>query len=294
MKAQRQMPVRNNRPEIQQANARTSDRAARPLSRILFTTGSLAALAAFVSFAILPQFAGRFFDGLQAESGLEYQARGNRKEGVLPRPVSGYDLELISVVAEHDRTPEPDARQFRLRFYLPEAAPVAIVVREINYRKYYWMDGIRPERPWRAGFQNEFAWPVADVVRPLGLKLPELGALVRLKAEAAPLSGPAETVAPAVLYTGKPPRSITGYRFGLVTGQDARIRGFAIYRPPAREAVFRGPGRLTRGGRSFILRWPAEDVAAGKYRLLVDGYAKSNNARLRTSVDFYHQPKLDP
>ena len=291
MKAQRKTPVRNDRPDILQANSRNSDRATFPPGRILYAVGTL---AAFVSFATLPQFAGHFLDQLRAESGLEYQTRGNRKEGVLPRPVSGYDLELISVLAEHDRQPESDARQFRLRFYLPEAAPVAIVVREINYRKYYWMDGIRPERPWRAGFQNEFASPVADVIRPLGLKLPELGALVRLKADSAALAGPAETVAPAVLYTRKAPKSITGYRFGLVTGQDARIRGFAIYRPPAREPVFKGPGRLTRGGRSFILRWPAQDAAAGKYRLLVNGYAKSNNARLRTSVDFYHQPNLDP
>lgn len=37
----------------------------------------------------------------QYDPKLQYQNRGNRHEGLRPKPVSGYDIELLSALVEH-------------------------------------------------------------------------------------------------------------------------------------------------------------------------------------------------
>ena len=86
-----------------------------------------------------------------------YQDRGDRREGIRLRPVSGDDIELISVRAAPvggaaDLTPQ----EMRLVFYLPEDANVNITVRELDYRYYYWLDQVRPQRSWQSGQTNVF------------------------------------------------------------------------------------------------------------------------------------------
>jgi hypothetical protein len=55
---------------------------------------------------------------LWADSNLDYQNRGDRFEGVRPKPVSGYDIELISVLVDYQEpvTQLPD--QLRVAFHL--------------------------------------------------------------------------------------------------------------------------------------------------------------------------------
>ena len=43
---------------------------------------------------------------LHAQLDLQYQQRGDRYEGVKPKPVSGYDIELISVLADYQEPHE--------------------------------------------------------------------------------------------------------------------------------------------------------------------------------------------
>ena len=76
-------------------------------------------------FVVLP-------DGLWAQLDLEYQTRGDSwKEGVRPKPVSGYDIELISVLTDYREpiTGGSFPNQVKLRFYLDKEQPVFLTVR---------------------------------------------------------------------------------------------------------------------------------------------------------------------
>ena len=137
---------------------------------------------------------------------MQYQSRsqeqlGHWKEGVKPKPVSGGNVELISVLADYQ---EPAASEtfpnaVKLQFYLDDEHAVYLTVRELDYRTYYWLDKVQPARSWEQGFQNVFAWPTDPVLQRLTPKLDvyDLGALIRLDAES---TSSIERVAPGVLY----------------------------------------------------------------------------------------------
>jgi len=144
-----------------------------------------------------------------ADADLDYQNRGDRFEGVKPKPVSGYDIEVISVLADYQdpATQLPD--QLRLGFYLQNQTPVHLTVREQDYRLYYWLDRVKPAREWKAKSVNEYTWSTGAVLRQLDQKLNpyELGVLIRLGRET-----PAENedIAPAILYHARPPEKVSG------------------------------------------------------------------------------------
>ena len=86
---------------------------------------------------------------LWAESNLDYQNRGDRFEGVRPKPVSGYDIEVISVLADYQEPAEQLPDQLRIGFYLQSQTPVHLTVREQDYRLYYWLDRVKPAKEWQ-------------------------------------------------------------------------------------------------------------------------------------------------
>src|SRR5687767_435752 len=79
---------------------------------------------------------------LYAQPELEYQNRGDRYEGIRPKPVSGYDIEVISVLADYQDSTNQVPDQLRLKFYLKSQTPVNLTVREQDYRLFYWMDKV--------------------------------------------------------------------------------------------------------------------------------------------------------
>jgi hypothetical protein len=119
---------------------------------------------------------------LLATTVLDYQNRGDRYEGVRPKPVSGYDIEVISVLTDYKDSTNQVPDQLRVKFYLKRQTAVNLTVREQDHRLFYWMDKVRPARGWEAGAENEFAWPTGTVLKQLDAKLNmyELGVLVRL------------------------------------------------------------------------------------------------------------------
>ncbi|HWV46853.1 MAG TPA: hypothetical protein VN039_12685 [Nitrospira sp.] len=60
---------------------------------------------------------------LWADANLDYQNRGDRFEGVKPKPVSGYDIEVISVLADYREPAERLPDQLRVGFYFAEPDP---------------------------------------------------------------------------------------------------------------------------------------------------------------------------
>ena len=55
---------------------------------------------------------------LWADSNLDYQNRGDRFEGIRPKPVSGYDIELISVLVDYQEPATQLPDQLRIAFHL--------------------------------------------------------------------------------------------------------------------------------------------------------------------------------
>ena len=99
--------------------------------------------------------------------GIQYQNRGNRYEGVKPEPVSGDDIELISARVNYQEETQQLPDLFKLKFFLQIQVEVYVIVREIEYKRYYWMDKVQPPEPWKAGFDNAFEWSTKGVFQQL-------------------------------------------------------------------------------------------------------------------------------
>lgn len=225
---------------------------------------------------------------LFAQIELQYQNRGDRYEGVKLKPVSGYDIELISVLADYREPISEMPDQLKLKFYLRDAAAVQLIVRELDFRAYYWLDRVRPETAWAAGFENQFVWSTEVVLRPLGLNMYDLGVLARVGYDAPRL---VERVAPAILYHSSPPEMIQGYLFTLKTSGDARL-SCSIYPAEGEEPITTQVFRRKRGGRPFTFHWVAASAAPGRYRLVVSGFNLRDNQRFDQTVEFDHEPQV--
>ncbi len=236
---------------------------------------------------------------LFAQLDLQYQLRsqeqlGSWKEGVKPKPVSGGNVELISVLADYQEPggsgnfPNP----VKLQFYLDHTHNVFITVRELDYRTYYWLDKVQPARPWEKGFQNVLAWPTDPVLQQLTPKLDlyDLGALIRLDAES---TSSVERVAPGVLYHKDAPSKIDGYLFTLKTGEDARLTA-SIRQKATGKDVETQTFRRKRAGRPFTIHWEAKDAEPGLYKLDITGFSLSTNQTISKEIHFFHQPFLAP
>jgi hypothetical protein len=225
---------------------------------------------------------------LWADANLDYQNRGDRFEGVKPKPVSGYDIEVISVLADYQEPAAQLPDQLRVGFYLQSQTPVHFTVREQDYRLYYWLDKVKPAKGWQAKSANEYSWPTGAVLRQLDQKLNpyELGVLIRLGRET-----PAENeeIAPAILYYARPPDKINGYLFTMKTNGDARL-SCKIFRGREPTALMTQAFRRIPGGRPFTVRWDAAAAQEGQYTLVCNGYFLDTNQPLRQTVRFFHRP----
>lgn len=223
---------------------------------------------------------------------LDYQKRANRYEGIKPKPVSGFDIELLSARIDHHDDTGGVGERFQVRFFLDQARPVHLLVREVDYKHYYWMDRVEPSSPWQAGFSNVFDWPTADVIRQLnGLSLYDLGVVARLDN---PSPRAEERVAPALLFQAKQPVKVNGYIFVFRLREEAKIKG-AVYKASGGAPVLVQDLGQQRGGRPFEFRWDFSRASApqGAYKLVLSGYVLSNNDPVTQVVHFYHQPVIE-
>jgi hypothetical protein len=225
---------------------------------------------------------------LWADSNLDYQNRGDRFEGVRPKPVSGYDIEIISVLVDYQEpvTQLPD--QLRVAFHLQGQTAVHLTIREQDYRLFYWLDKIKPTKQWQPNSINEFTWPTGAVLRQLDqrLNINELGALIRLKKET---PGSVEEVAPAILYHTKPPEKIGAYLFTMKTNGDARL-SCKIFRDGTADPLMNQSFSRIPGGRPFTVRWDAGGAQEARHTLICKGYFLDTNQPLNQTVQFLHKP----
>lgn len=225
---------------------------------------------------------------LWADPNLEYQDRGDRFEGVKPKPVSGWNIELISVLADYQEPATQLPDQLRVGFYLPSQTPVHLTVRERDYRLFYWLDQVKPAKGWEPGTMNKYTWPTGAVLGQLDQNLNpyELGVLIRL-GKATP--GVYEETAPAILYHGQPPAKITGYLFTLKANGDARLF-CEVFRGKESTALMTQTFRRLPGGRPFTVQWDAKGAPEGRYSLVCKGYFLDTNEGLNQTVSFFHRP----
>jgi hypothetical protein len=226
------------------------------------------------------------------QANLTYQNRGAYSEGIRTAPSTGPGLDLIAAVVDY-REPYANLPQsFRALFYLPSSDPVYLTLREIDTRYFYWLDNVR-QPGWQAGRSNLFEWATATVIRSLNWKqkplgLDDLGATARLGRST---PGKLEVVAPVALYHSRPPQSAESYRFVFLPSERMRLE-FKVFAEakstPLDRQLF--PTVLSRQPHTVI--WTAGSAPDGWYRLLIDGYALSNNARVDGVVRFYHSRRL--
>ena len=69
-----------------------------------------------------------------AQVSLDYQKRASRYEGTKPKPVSGFDIELLAAHIAYQDAVTTMGEHYQIRFYLDEAQPVHLLVREVDYR----------------------------------------------------------------------------------------------------------------------------------------------------------------
>lgn len=248
------------------------------------SAGALIALIALIAQLLLPAPAW-------PQEELQYQRRGNRYEGIKPRPVSGYDIELLSARIQHGEDLSKLGERLGLRFFLKEIADVHVFVREVEHRHFYWLDRIVPAAPWKPGFDNVFEWPVREVIGRLpDFKPADLGVLVRLGKTTPSV---VEKVAPALFYQARLPARATGYLFTFRLRDDAKVTA-TFYREGGDEVLARQVFPRQAGGRAFTVRWdlPANTLPEGLYKLVLGGYFLDTNDPVRQTVSFHHQPML--
>ncbi len=226
-----------------------------------------------------------------------YQERGDRWEGIRLPTAATPDLTLVSVRAApvggpDDRIPE----RLRVRFALPpghRAGAVRITVRELQERFDYWLDQVKPARPWLPGQVNVYAWPTRTVLKWLygrGLQTAELGVLVQFGDAAAPPGR--EQVAPAVLAGDDWPVDIESYHFTFRTRVQARVT--CVLEPAAVATPIWGQTvKHALADHSYACRVPFPPLPAGAYRLRIESWSPKTKAPLaRLDVRFDHDPEL--
>jgi hypothetical protein len=242
-------------------------------------------LNAAVSYAlILLPFQG------QSQTGLEYQDRGNRFEGIRPNPVSGYDIELISSLIDYGEELSGMPDSLNLRFFAERADEISVTVREIDNQRFYWLDRVRLETPWTPARANTFGWDTRVVLQRISppLHVADLGVLVRV---GRPEPSADERVLPAAIFAAAAPTKVDGYLFTFRPCCDANV-SCTLYAEGTEKTLATQVFRRTPGGRPFTCRVNATALTQGAYRLVLVGYLTETNQRIRQVVKFNHHPNL--
>ena len=175
----------------------------------------------------------------------------------------------------------------RLHFFLSGApSHVAITVREVDNKDYYWLDNVTPSLPWHPGF-NDFSWTTNTVLQPLhtrdGLNVSDLGVVANLQSS---LPSGDMTVAPVLIGRDRLPAAVGGYEFAFKTDRSARLMAgiYGTASHPFSMQLF----PHVAADAPFRVIWNCTGAPNGWYRLVIKGYALDNNDLIELVVHFYH------
>lgn len=234
---------------------------------------------------------------LRAED-LRYKSRAKpaRYEGVIPNPVSGYDVELLSARvfdAAQKLDVLPETLQVRLATRADLAGKVDLVVRELENKNYYRLDKVSHD--WSKG---TFGWSSGEVLRGLGgLTMADLGVVAWFDPQqtgAARAPSRADWVIPVMFYGLTEPRAVSGYAFTLklaaaanVSCEIAQVLDAGKKLTLHQEEFKNRPGQLPL---TFV--WADAKAPAGDYRLIVSGSFATGKRISPYVVNFKHDSNL--
>ncbi len=227
----------------------------------------------------------------ESKEKLKYQDRGNRWEGIRWMQSSSKHIELLAAMANHDES-QNQTEVFKVKFYIEEVSDVYLTVREIDNRKYYWLDKIK-QGSWKQGFGNVFEWPIGDVFKKIDeIGMQDLGIVARIGYEKPKKE---ETIAPAIFFQNHVPDRIVEYLFAFKPARNARVTCSMFKNPKSGKPILIKEDHYPKviGGRPFTFLWDCSNADEGHYELMVSGYFRDNNKRLSKSVIFYHQPNVN-
>lgn len=217
---------------------------------------------------------------------LSYRDRGNRFEGVKTPQVGGYDIELLSALADYEGKPQGIPSSIKVRFFLKDSSKPFLVARELNVQYHYWMDRVYGQS-WQKDSFNHFAWSTTEVIQKLkGIRdIYDLGILARLDYQNPTKE---ETVAPVILYQETVPSAINGYLFTFKTNGPSRL-ACRIYKEGNDSPLFTQNFPRAWGGQPKTVQWNSANVEEGWYRLVINGSFRNNNDPIDKVVRFYHK-----
>lgn len=228
-----------------------------------------------------------------AQVELGYQNRGGYQEGIKGKPIGGEDLVLISGMVDYQEPVEGLPDWLRMKFYLEEFEKIDVRVREIEQKYFYWMDNVKPQKPWAKGFENSFEWPTELVLKSLNdrMNIYDLGVVVKVEPhhrEDIDLQ-----IAPPIFYSKVAPSKIAAYRFALKPGENAKLY-ISIDQGTETQTVYSTQVRRAIGGRPVHITWDAGDSETGFYRLVIEGSFLDTGHQVRQRIGFFHQPTHNP
>jgi hypothetical protein len=209
-----------------------------------------------------------------AEKTTAYGPRRNRSDGLRAHPVSGYQLELISVLLDAPTSNSTLPESLSVEFYLGDSTHTApgsidIIVRESSYSNYYWLDRPVPASgSWRSG-RNVFSWPTSDVLAAVDPEYPIAGLSALVVLGTVEPGRPIRTT-PALLRgpaaTGIPDVCLLTFRPG------ARCKLRVVVRNASGAEVFSsGSARNCDAELPADFLWPVKDLPSGTYRVEAQG-----------------------
>lgn len=231
---------------------------------------------------------------------LRYKSRYKpaRYEGIVPNPVSGYDVELLSARV-FDASQKLDSLPETLKVGLATRAALAgkvdLVVRELENKSYYRLDKVSHD--WSSG---AFGWSSGDVLRGLGgLTMADLGVVAWFdpqQTSEARAPSRSDWIIPVMFYGQAEPRKVSGYLFALklaapahVTCEIAQVLDAGKKLTLHQEEFRNRPGQLPL---TFV--WADAKAPAGDYRLIVSGSFANGKRIAPYVVNFKHEPNLFP
>lgn len=225
--------------------------------------------------------------GVSQQGDLKYQDRGDRYEGIKGTPVSDR-VDLISALVDYRELLTELPTQFKLKFYVRDRTPIFITVREIDNRRNYWLDRVRPILDWRAGTVYQFRWTTAEVIKPLNIQLYELGAVVQLDDDEPSMD---MRVAPSILYHSSSPSIARDYQFTFKIGRRADVT-CSFSKDEANSPIISRQAFEMSGQRPRTVSWNASNAREGWYRLRINVVYSNNGQEVNKVVRFYHRPNM--
>jgi len=230
---------------------------------------------------------------LAQTSPYPYKPRGegatSRYEGVKSDPFGGSLTLLSFTIGRPDRSlPQAAVGQLRVRFYSPNALGAHLKVRELHSETSYLLD---TERAWRAG-QNEFAWPVDEVIQPLHVKLNNLGVVVGSNPGMSGTVFPARLTASSASARESRYAAVVRSKYSCAPLLGVLSRRTAGYSPPiARLSYPKVPALAPK-----VLEFDVSKLEEGQYSLRIScerkgmGPAAGRDSDQFGLYDFFHRP----